>query len=741
MNKDKLLADARDYLAAKYGEKFDILGMIGHCRGLTADRIGAKPSGKPYSYSFTVYAKGDAFYDNYDCVSMKRTYEQALDKFLELEAIPDAHLRRTVTISKNAAHARIVLYDPVFSVSQLQKLARHMAAFHLPCVLSLYNGDTNDAYLLPNAVFCVKSDGGTEQMSPRVRHGGTRLSAEQLERLCCLVYLEDLPDCIDLGNLGMIASYMLAMGFAEEDEDTDESCCMTAKEWQTVLQDIIDSDQLSALMIADYVDITETSSKRTDVLPGHRAVCFADSAHNAYVVFRGTCGDYEWYDNGEGMTQADTTQQLASLDFVRRIRMNTRISPLTLTVAGHSKGGNKAMYAFITDEDTGKNDRCFALDGQGFSTEFQNKYQTAVARKSSRIEGYAERRDFVNCLGIYAARPGYHSGRRGEAAERYPFGQPLPFFHCPDALRTDSDLFGPAAPSAYISLTINKLVAFLLTSPEYASKKRDISLDLMSLMMQSKRADTDEIATALANVALAFIEMIADNEDFDEDILRMTTVESDALAATVMFAFPEDGGDNDDDDSNLAKLTLKKIILGVIFHPKRILQCINAAGKFKQLVNALDPAVPSQAYLRDKLNIFADKISDPKKESHNYGISDAQIAAAGNDDHSPATGSTAAQAAVNTISATAVKIIPIDDHTAQASSPPASDSAANTPPENNAPASTAPAALKNIPEGISIPGGTAAEKAAFLDQLGVIAAFNSDPAADRAASESQTEPQ
>jgi hypothetical protein len=573
-----------------------------------------------------------------------------------------------------------------------------MVSQRLPCVLSRYNGDTDDAYLLPAFVLCVKNDGSVEPMSPPARPSGTHLSAEQLERLCCLVYLEDLPDCIDLGNLGMIASYMLTMGFAEEDADTDESCCMTAKEWQTVLQDIINSDQLSSLMIADYVDITETSSKREDVLPGHRAVCFADSEHNVYVVFRGTCGDYEWYDNGEGMTQADTTQQLASLDFVRRVRQNSRIAARTLTVAGHSKGGNKAMYSFLADDDTGANDRCFALDGQGFSPEFQNKYSAAIAKKSSRIEGSAERRDFVNSLGIYAARPEYRSGRRGEAEERYPFGQPLPYFHCPDALRTDNDQFGPLARSAYIPLTINRLVVYLLTSPEYAGKKRDISLDLMSLMMQSKRADTDEIAAALAHVAVAFIEMVADREDFDSDILSMATVESDALAATVMFAFP-DSGSTGDSGNDLAKLTLKKIILDVIFNPKRILQCIKAAGKFRHLVDTLNPAVPSQKYLRDKLSIFADKISDPKKESHSYGISDEQIAPTAN-----------------------------------------TDIAADAANGNIAPANTIMYdAAPDIPDDIAIPGNTAEEKADFLNQLGAIATTFDEDQATTDSSSSQSD--
>jgi hypothetical protein len=706
MDRDKLIAGAQRYLTEKYGEKFDILGMIGHCRGQTADRIGAKPAGKPYSYSFTVYARGDLYYDNYSRVSKKLRYEQAVNQFFAEEPITPVNMRHVISISKTASHARIVLYHPTFGVSGLQQLARRMAALRLSCILSLYNGDTNDAYLPPEAVFCVKEDGAIRQI-PRIAHSaGAHLSAEQLERLCCLVYLEDLPDCIDLGNLGMIASYMLIMGFAEEEEDTDESCCMTAKEWQTILQDIIDSDQLSALMIADYVDITETSSQRSDVLPGHRAVCFADNAHNAYVVFRGTSGDYEWYDNGEGMTQADTTQQLASLNFVKRIRANVRIAPRTLTVAGHSKGGNKAMYAFITDEDTGKNDRCFALDGQGFSAEFQNKYQSAIARKFSRIEGYAERRDFVNSLGIYAARPDYYSGRRGEAQPRYPFGQPLPYFHCPDALRGDDDRFGPRANTAYVPLTVNRLVVFLLTSPEYARKKRDISLDLMSLMMQSKRADIDEIAAALANVTLAFIEMVADYEDFDSDILGMVKSESDALAATVMLAFPDNAENGSPDASGLAKLTHKKIILNVVFRPKRILQCIKTAGKFKKLVDLLDPSVPSQAYLRDKLSIFAEKIADPKKQSHDYGISDEQIAAAQDDEEDYPVNANITPAAADSA--------PVS----QAAAPPAS---------TNPPLPAAePAAPHYIPEDIAIPGSTAAEKAEFLSQLGVIAAFSEE---------------
>ena len=50
----------------------------------------------------------------------------------------------------------------------------------------------------------------------------------------------------------------------------------------------------------------------------------------------------------------------------------------SITVAGHSKGGNKAQYVTVLSD---KVDRCISMDGQGFSQEFIDKYYAEIQKE------------------------------------------------------------------------------------------------------------------------------------------------------------------------------------------------------------------------------------------------------------------------------------------------------------------------------------------------------------------------
>ena len=67
----------------------------------------------------------------------------------------------------------------------------------------------------------------------------------------------------------------------------------------------------------------------------------------------------------------------------------------TLTVSGHSKGGNRAQYVTITSCIV---DKCVSFDGQGFSMEFLEKYKDEVLKRSDKIISISCEYDFVNCL-------------------------------------------------------------------------------------------------------------------------------------------------------------------------------------------------------------------------------------------------------------------------------------------------------------------------------------------------------
>ncbi|WP_346707746.1 Mbeg1-like protein [Massilistercora timonensis] len=121
------------------------------------------------------------------------------------------------------------------------------------------------------------------------------------------------------------------------------------------------------------------------------AICFndPDDPEHAVVVFRGTSGKDEWIDNAIGLGVSDTERQKAALDYIENLPYDS------ITVAGHSKGGNKAQYVTVLSD---KVDRCISMDGQGFSQEFIDKYYAEIQKKGHCIKNYYLEGDFVSIL-------------------------------------------------------------------------------------------------------------------------------------------------------------------------------------------------------------------------------------------------------------------------------------------------------------------------------------------------------
>lgn len=120
------------------------------------------------------------------------------------------------------------------------------------------------------------------------------------------------------------------------------------------------------------------------------ATCYSDPATGkAYVTFRGTTGSREWHDNVLGLYQSDTACQQEALAFIESLPFDD------ITVTGHSKGGNKAMYVTLLSD---KVKRCVAMDGQGFSKEFYDKYWAEVQKKGGMITNYSLDDDYVHIL-------------------------------------------------------------------------------------------------------------------------------------------------------------------------------------------------------------------------------------------------------------------------------------------------------------------------------------------------------
>lgn len=114
-----------------------------------------------------------------------------------------------------------------------------------------------------------------------------------------------------------------------------------------------------------------------------------DNPEHAIVAFKGTTGGDEWKDNAEGLNRADTEAQLKAKAYIESLGYDS------ITVTGHSKGGNKAMYVAIT---CSKVDRCVAYDGQGFSKEFLDKYSVEVQNRASLIKNFSLSNDYVHIL-------------------------------------------------------------------------------------------------------------------------------------------------------------------------------------------------------------------------------------------------------------------------------------------------------------------------------------------------------
>lgn len=129
--------------------------------------------------------------------------------------------------------------------------------------------------------------------------------------------------------------------------------------------------------------------------PDFRGICYTDGKADGgkgTVVFRGTGGTYDaWHDNVVGEYLPSTKIQKQAVDFVNVDCMGFD----DLTVTGHSKGGNLAMYTTIMCASVAG---CVSFDGQGFSLACLRENFAAVAQSAGKIKSISAYNDFVNIL-------------------------------------------------------------------------------------------------------------------------------------------------------------------------------------------------------------------------------------------------------------------------------------------------------------------------------------------------------
>lgn len=182
----------------------------------------------------------------------------------------------------------------------------------------------------------------------------------------------------------------------EEGDSFDENLASvhtTREDWNRIRNEIMNNDDgaLANLRVIDF---------DADEHLGSRNVCFADEQGVPYVVCRGTGtaeDGTEWYDNALGLSSSDTPQQVEARSFVEYM---SEVTGKDVVVSGHSKGGNKAMYAAVTSDCVA---RCVAFDGQGFGSEFTQTHASEIEDRSGKIRNYYTEGDFVSPLLVSVA--------------------------------------------------------------------------------------------------------------------------------------------------------------------------------------------------------------------------------------------------------------------------------------------------------------------------------------------------
>lgn len=121
------------------------------------------------------------------------------------------------------------------------------------------------------------------------------------------------------------------------------------------------------------------------------------------VAFSGT-DQGEGIDDGEGLyVQSTFNQRMAAEYYDKCYEAYGDFDGKSVTVVGHSKGGNKAMYTTMSASHADSIDSCVALDGQGFSQEFLDSWkgnEDTFEERRKKIKLIAGQHDYVHALGI-----------------------------------------------------------------------------------------------------------------------------------------------------------------------------------------------------------------------------------------------------------------------------------------------------------------------------------------------------
>ncbi len=237
----------------------------------------------------------------------------------------------------------------------------------------------------------------------------------KIDELLLLEHLTYLPDMFPLLSVlnadnQTVREYMCQLDISHLEDEKVYNSCMNGFDWKNIILAIENNQNiLDAYIVEPHLDTAFGGGG------GISAVFLNEKEREAVIAFRGTASN-EWVDDFEGANQVDSLQQVNALEWYKHIYEKLHLENYTVTVIGHSKGGNKAKYITILNDTPA---RCVSFDGQGFSDEFIRHYSERIRKRKQVIENHNVDFDYVNILmndiGEKTYYIGYDYGKSGFA--------------------------------------------------------------------------------------------------------------------------------------------------------------------------------------------------------------------------------------------------------------------------------------------------------------------------------------
>lgn len=292
---------------------------------------------------------------------------------------------------------------------------------------------------------------------------------------------------------------------------------MDASEWEVLLISIQNDTELCKYEIQGYTnDPWKSEGDEGENTYNFCAATFVnpDDRSDLSVVFRGTNSDsVEWTDNGAGGYLEKTPYQERAAAYVQDIYDNNGNRPIT--VSGHSKGGNLAMYTAIMTDCV---DRCVAVDGQGFSEEFIRENVARIGLKRNNITLISAANDYVNPILYTVAEDVKYVDTNFELN---PF-----MFHKPNILLNDSGELNRYTDASGIRTFVNLFTTYVNSCVD--DPLRQQTIDRLTSLLGAETPVLEKIGNAFVGLGTLLI-MFPDFFDWLEQFAKAKIEQIDFL--------------------------------------------------------------------------------------------------------------------------------------------------------------------------------------------------------------------